>query len=255
MVAAPPAIRITIAIRWAISLFVLFALRQEAKACPILVDQSATIFAYSFTASIKTGCVFDQNRVTQFDVFNKGNTSEQDFEGFDIGSAQLTIGNDSEFGVLTESLISITRLALNSSARLENNSLRVQSISDNDTGNHDIDVALYYALYDINPDLATGLLSSYRSINRVGSDISNAIEEPLNAIGLGGNSAFPELNVTSPSFPDTSSRRIMVHHTDIDIIAGWIRFLLSLDALPYYTLISSVFILLSAISIARSRRS
>lgn len=258
MVIGPPTIRLIVPLGWAASLLVLSTVEPAARACPILMEQSATTLASDLVIGpIKTGCVWDQNEETQPAIANKLSSSDERLNTFDIGAAELNMADDPEArGTLTQSLISITRLALDSSTRSDHVSLRFHTTPEDYAAERDVAVDMYYAMYNINPDLAFDLLSSYRAINRIGGDIAGAMEGPLNAIGFSGDSAVTQINVTSTELTDANGHhKIIGRRNDIDMIARWIRFLLSLDALPYYILISSVVIIFLAISTARSPHS
>jgi hypothetical protein len=113
---------------------------------------------------------------------------------------------------------------------------------------HDIAVATYYAIYDINSGVADDLLTSYRTISRVGGDIIAAIKAPLNAIGLSNDLAITQAALTAAAFADKGENYndYVIHRSDLDKIIMRIRLIFSLDYLPYYILVLGAYVLFTA---------
>jgi hypothetical protein len=145
----------------------------------------------------------------------------------------------------------IADLDLNSSARASRMSSRTGTSGDD--VEHDIAVATYYAIFEMNSDVATDLLTSYRTIDQVAGDVTAAMEGPFNGIGLTDNSPIARVNVTSTSNgsePNNHGNKFI----SIDFISTWIRFLLSLDAIPYYMVALTTLIIFVTFRILLRRR-
>lgn len=247
MVAGFAAIRTFITLGWAVSLIALSAV-HPAAAGPILVKQSAATPDLELVIGLitKRG-ITDHNEQTQPAIVD--NLGLEFDTGHNPGSA----------GVPRQTASLTAALGLTSSAPSSQfASMERGTNGDDDASAHDIAVDLYHTIYDINSGVAADLLTSYRIIGRVHADIIAAIKAPLDTIGLSNDSATPQVDFAGPASSDTNDRYDAVDHISVDQIIKRIRFLFSLDALPYYIIISTLYVALAALRAAfrtLSRRS
>jgi hypothetical protein len=152
------------------------------------------------------------------------------------------VGNQDEARPATENTADPAAFLYHSDDTL----LRSDNDADDDAVSpHDIAVAMYYAIYDINSDIAGDLLASYRAIGRIREEIITAIKTPLSAIGV-GNDPFTQLQagVNGAGLDDNGDHYDdSIHRNDIDKIMMLIQRLFSLDFLPYYLFALGLYVL------------
>ncbi len=255
MVVGTTGTRIPIIFGCALSLLIMSAVDPAAWACPILMEQSTTARPFNFVSSpIKTGCIWAQDEQAPSAIESKLGLLDG-LNMADISVAEFQIIDNSMTGTPPQHFVTITGLDLNSLTHSEHVLVRHHAYDDGHASDVDTSVAMYYAIYDINSDLARDLLASYRTISQVGGDISAAMEGALNTIRFSKDIAIAQINATSTEIANTNPRiKDTPNRSDIDLIVSWMHFLLSTDALPYYVFLSSAFIIFAALG-TRSRRS
>jgi hypothetical protein len=252
--------RIIIIFGWAVSLLVLSALQPAAWACPILIKQSAMLaseFVFSQIKNNQGGCA--QEEQTQPATANNRSPL------FNVGAADFGIADDAGPGGMSPQYAAIiTGFGLNDATRSGHGPLQHRTNDEEYANAHDIAVAMYYAIYDIDSDVADDLLTSYHTISRVRGDIISAIEGPFNPIGTPSDRSVTQVDAGSAALTATNDRYDdSLHASEINQIIMRIRFLFSLDALPYYMMISGVYLIFVVVraairmrhSVRSSRRS
>jgi hypothetical protein len=234
------AARMIIIFGWAISLLVLSAAQPAARACPIHIEEpDANPASDCVISAIKNNRdVHDHDEPTQPATANKINPL------FSIGTVEFYSGSGK---VLPQYAALIAGFGPNDSTHSGHVLLQQGTNDEAYTSVHDIAVALYSAISDINSDVAADLLTSYRAISRVRGGIIAAIEVPLNAIGV---SNLTQVDVTSAALADDDHFDDSIHKSDLDRLITLIQSLFSLDVLPYYISVLGVYIIFAALRAA-----
>lgn len=212
----------------ALSLLVLWAVQPAATAGPISIEQSAATSTTEFVVSpLQIAGASDSGEQIEPADGNK--------LMFDVGSAEFEKPDDPALGgSLRQYAILIASFRLN---RLSGPALSKSSENGDDLED-ELAAAAYYALLEMNSDVAVDLLASYRTITLISGKISSALEAPLNALGLNNDSAVTQVDVGSVEKGPANKSFI-----PLDFFIRWIQFLLSIDAVPYYMIIFTMSIL------------
>jgi hypothetical protein len=230
-----PTARMTTTFGWAVSLLVLSAVQPAAWACPILIDQSAATPVSEFLISrIEAGDVWDHDEQAQLA------TAGEVLNLFGIGAAREAIADNTSGpgGIALQYPVLRAGLGLNNATGAGQVSLQYGANDNDSVSEHNIALSLYFVIDDINENVAGDLLTSYHAISRITGDITAAINT---TIGLSSDNSFPQVGEANDELSSHNSR---YDTTRNGINFGiWIRFLSSIDSLPYYIVIVMLYII------------
>jgi hypothetical protein len=240
-VAGFAAVRIFITLGWVASLIAL-SVAHPARAEPKLIEQSTALPDFEpVIASGKTRAISGQNEQAQPAATNNL-------------SPELGTDNDIEFEVTPVQNAGLAAaLGLSGAASPSQFALLQQDSNVDDDSVHEIAIAFYHAVADMNNDVAADLLSSYRIFSRVHTDIIAAVETPLDLIDLSNDGILPQGGLAPGELADGNDRYDGDDHVNGDQFFKRIRFLFSLDAVPYYIFVSTLYVGLAVFRAAYRR--
>lgn len=218
--------RMIIPLGCALGLFALSAAHPAAKACPILAEQTAAALAPEF-------------RIDGIETADSWGDEEQ-IQSY-TGDILLNLSDVSAViePIAPNGLRPNAGLGVNDPNGSYRVSVQHGGNQDDYALEHNVAISLYLGIYDADADVANDLLTSYHVIGSVSADVTAIINSTIDSVA-GPAHAEP--------FVESGDARQDAQKNVYNIVA-WMHFLVSLEMVPYYMIILSLYLIIQVVRI------